>query len=108
MNGRKLDPRKRITPPAEQADPLADLTSPAAIDALVHAGADLLQPTNRSPGEVVQDLVAGEQDWQALEQRDVLVRHSLEHGRTKIELVLTDDRNLPKAIELHINPAAAV
>ena len=61
--------RKRPAPAPEPTDPLADLTSPAAIDALVEAGADLLRPSNRSPREVVQDLVAGEQDWQVLEAR---------------------------------------
>jgi hypothetical protein len=77
---------------------LADLTSPAAIDALVEAGADLLRPSNRSPREVVQNLVAGGQDWQALEAQVVTVHHTRNYGRNKIELDLANDRDTPAAI----------
>jgi|SRR5262245_54715129 len=99
MSDRRRSPRQPlVSPPAEDA--LSGLDSPAAIDALLEAGADLLKPSNRSPRQLVQDLIEGQQDWQALERHDVTVRHSLEHGLSKIELVLSDDRNLPGAIEL--------
>ena len=92
--------RKRPAAQApEPADPLADLTSPAAIDALVETGADLLRPSNRTPREVVQDLVAGEQDWQALEAQVVTVHHTRDYGRNKIELELASDRDTPAYLE---------
>ena len=78
---------------------MGDLTLLAEIDALVEAGADLLRPSNRSPREFVQDLVAGEQDWQALEARVVTVHHTRDYGLNKIELELANDRDTPAAIE---------